>query len=237
MPHYQYGQHRIEYSLRRSARRTLSISVDRKEGVVARAPLNMPEQKILAFIAAKAGWILRHQLAQQALAATAPWQPLAAGARLYYRGDNYRLEVREPGPGLRGQAVRLEDAQLIVSTHSAEEAVLRELLSHWYRREAMRLLRPRIKCYSEQLGLPMPPLYIRTQARRWGSCNSAGEIRLNWRLVLLPPQLADYVCAHEVCHLKVMNHSARFWRLLGSLCPDWQATRRELRDTAGRYDF
>jgi predicted metal-dependent hydrolase len=237
MPHYQYGQHRIDYSVRRSARRTLAVSVDRQEGVVARAPQKRPEQKILAFSAAKAGWILRHQLAQRAQFQSAPQLPLGAGAMVLYRGEKYPLRVEASKPALSTPPVHLEGAGLVVCTPVAEAAVLRELLSHWYRREAMRLLRPRIRHYSEQLGLPMPPLYIRTQARRWGSCNSAGEIRLNWRLVLLPPLLADYVCAHEVCHLKVMNHSARFWRLLGSLYPDWQAARRELRDTAGQYDF
>ncbi len=109
------------------------------------------------------------------------------------------------------------------------DALARAAMERWYRQQARRLLYPRLAFFAAQLGLPAPALFIREQQRRWGSCNSRGEIRLNWRIMLGPAEVADYLCAHEVCHLRQMNHSARFWRLVGKLVPDYKELRQKLK--------
>jgi hypothetical protein len=106
---------------------------------------------------------------------------------------------------------------------------VRGALALWYRRQAALLLPPRAAFFAQALGLKTPPsVTVRDQKRRWGSCNAKGEVRLNWRLVMAPPDLSDYVAAHEACHLRVPNHSPSFWELLASLLPDCRARRRRL---------
>ena len=83
--------------------------------------------------------------------------------------------------------------------------------------------------YAAQLGLPPPPVALSNARTRWGTCSARGRIRISWRLAHLSPELADYVVAHEVAHLKEMNHSRRFWAVVETLYPRYRAARREIR--------
>lgn len=85
------------------------------------------------------------------------------------------------------------------------------------------------RLYAERLGVDKPKVLVRDQAKRWGSCTSKGELRFNWRIVMGPMSLVDYVVAHEVCHLRVADHSARFWKLLGMIQPDHETCKERLR--------
>lgn len=96
-------------------------------------------------------------------------------------------------------------------------------------RRALEVFRPRLAAATARLGVATPPLALSSARTRWGSCSSRSGIRLNWRLIHLPLPLVDYVIAHEVAHLREMNHSARFWALVANLCPDWQQARADLK--------
>lgn len=91
--------------------------------------------------------------------------------------------------------------------------------------------------YSQQLGWAPQAVYIRDQRSRWGSCNLKGELRFNWRLMMAPSPLLDYVVAHEVCHLLIFDHSPAFWRLLGKIMPDYEERRRRLALTGHQYEL
>ncbi|MCB1741201.1 MAG: M48 family metallopeptidase [Gammaproteobacteria bacterium] len=101
-------------------------------------------------------------------------------------------------------------------------------LERWYRAEAKRRLPPRLQRFARLLGREPGTITIRGQSTRWGSCSSRGTISLNWKLLLIDSALADYVLAHEACHLVELNHSARFWRLVAQLMPDYAARRDAL---------
>ncbi len=97
------------------------------------------------------------------------------------------------------------------------------------RRRAMRELPPRLLELAAQHGLHVSRISIRNQRWRWGSCSPNGHICLNWRLVQMPAQVRDYVLIHELMHLKRLDHSPRFWKLVAAACPDYQDARRWLR--------
>ena len=103
-------------------------------------------------------------------------------------------------------------------------------MGRWLRDEAWSLVVPRAAVYAQKLDREAPALRLSNARSEWGSCNARGEIRLNWRLVQLPPALAEYVVAHEVAHLVELNHSPRFWALVEALMPGHLALRRELED-------
>ena len=97
------------------------------------------------------------------------------------------------------------------------------------RRQAAEQLIPRLRALASQHGLTVGRVSIRNQRSRWGSCSRSGAISLNYRLVLMPPSVADYVLIHELMHLQEQNHGRRFWRLVARACPDYREAERWLR--------
>ena len=129
-----------------------------------------------------------------------------------YLGETLRL-VPEPG---RTRVHRRGDELLVPAGDP------REALERWYRRQARAEVAPRLDAACARAGTRYTGLTIRGQRTRWASCSSSGAMSFNWRLLLAPPEILDYVVEHEVCHIEVMDHSPRFWRLLASRSPDWR---------------
>ena len=98
-----------------------------------------------------------------------------------------------------------------------------EVLRAWYRARARAHLKARLDHFAERLGTSYRRLTVRAQRRRWGSCSSGRRISLNWRLILAPPDVVDYVIVHELTHMEEMSHSARYWRLVAARCPNHRA--------------
>ena len=127
-----------------------------------------------------------------------------------------RGSVERRGPVLR------------VSAASLGEDALRSLIERWYRAEATTHFARRVEHYASRLGVRPSKVTIRGQHSRWGSCSAKGTVSLNWRLMLVPGELADYVVVHELCHLRHLDHSPRFWAMVGGVIPDYRRRRRRL---------
>jgi predicted metal-dependent hydrolase len=144
--------------------------------------------------------------------------------RAYYLGRAY--PVRLVRNSLK--TVRLTDDELHLGRCGSMERTL-ELLRDWYCQEAEHLLAGRVRHYARLMKLSVSRLEVRDWRRRWGECRPRdGQVRCNWRLVLLPLEILDYVVAHEVTHLAVPGHPPRFWQKLAKIMPDWEARRRWL---------
>jgi predicted metal-dependent hydrolase len=111
-----------------------------------------------------------------------------------------------------------------------DEHAIAAFVARWLKDEALRAVTPRVAAYAARVRASLPPTQLSNARSEWGSCTHKGEIRLNWRLVQLPPHLADYVIAHEVAHLVELNHSARFWAVVEALFPGHAVARRALGD-------
>ena len=119
------------------------------------------------------------------------------------------------------------DPKLHLFVPPAVEA--RVVLEKALRDKARSVFAERLAHYAPQLGIAAPPLRLSAACTRWGSCSHHGGISLNWRLILMPLPVVDYVVAHELAHLKEMNHSPAFWQVVETLCPNWRDLRRDLR--------
>jgi predicted metal-dependent hydrolase len=117
--------------------------------------------------------------------------------------------------------------------HEAES--VRTALAKWYRRHAQTYFRTSVEHYSAQLGILPPRVFISSAHTRWGSCNAKGEVRLNWRLMQAAQPVIDYVVAHELAHLKELNHSVRFWRLVERIYPEFRQPQTELNAMTQHY--
>ncbi|WP_068637477.1 M48 family metallopeptidase [Thauera butanivorans] len=222
----ELGGQCVELTLRRSpARRTLALQIDHR-GARVSAPLRTPLAEIDAFIRNHAAWLL-DRLGRAAELSRAPVVVPADGCELPLFGRPMRLRIggvsrAQWRPGNDGA----EELHLPARA-DAERALLRALQGRalaWYR--------GRVEEYCLRLALPVPPVRLSNARTRWGSCSSLSGIRLHWRLVHLPPELIDYVVAHEVAHLREMNHSPRFWAVVESVCPAWRTGRARLRQAA-----
>ncbi len=205
----------LSYHLVRARRRTIALFVD-GDGIEARAPRRATIADIEAFIREKERWI-RRRLAEPRR------RPLVweAGARLPWLGRTVTLALRHGEIGVWFSEDRLEFGL-------ADGASLRERALDWMRGQALEFFRERVAELARMHGLRVLVVGLSNAQSRWGSCGSNGRILLSWRLMMLPPHLIDYVAAHELAHLRELNHSPRFWDIVALVYPDHRAARREL---------
>jgi predicted metal-dependent hydrolase len=208
-----------DYRIRRSDRaRRVRIQVS-AEGVEVVVPRRISLAEVEPFVEGKRPWIERTLLGIRAAEEAAPRAVLEDGGEIPYLGRRLSLRTRiEPGRS-RSHVVRDGD-ELRVTVGRAGPDVVREALERWYRREARVEVERRLDAVTARVGRRYSRLQIRGQRTRWASCSAGGAMSFNWRLLLAPPEILDYVVEHEVAHLEVHDHSPRFWALLASRCPE-----------------
>lgn len=128
----------------------------------------------------------------------------------------------------RGRVEKIEDT--LIAAVPAKETALGPLLTTWYRKEAKNIISIRARKYAQSMGQTFGVIHIRDQKSRWGSCSSARNLNFNWRLVMAPEWVMDYVIVHELCHLTHMDHSARFWGLVERYMPDYRTAKQWLKE-------
>ena len=216
----------VDYRLIRARRRTIGMEVD-LSGLTVRAPRWVTLSEIEEALFERAQWIVRALAEWRSRRREVMPREWKSGAPILYRGRELSLEVFPA----RRKHVRPDLFNLTVLHPRAQvESEVAELVGKWLRDEAWALVAPQVEAYAGRIARTPPTLRLSNARSEWGSCNARGEIRLNWRLVQLPPPLAEYVVAHEVAHLVELNHSPRFWALVESLMPGHVALRRELED-------
>ena len=205
----------LSYELVRARRRTIALFVD-GNGIEARAPRHAPIAEIETFMREKEPWIRRRLAAPRRRPIV--WE---AGTTLPWLGQSVTLALR---PGRN--SIRLSCGLLEVGLADGES--LRERVLVWIREQALALFRERVAALSCALDLTVSGIGLSNAKTQWGSCSASGRIRLNWRLILLPTHLVDYVVAHELAHRRELNHSVHFWDVVATLYPRYREARREL---------
>ena len=225
----------IRYTLRRSKRRrrTLQISVG-SDGVRVAVPFRTPNKQVQELVLKRAPWILKQLDKQKERPAP---KKFATGETMPYLGRSLRLVVEKQD--LKNARVRFNhwrfvvDAPVSLEGDALQEEIRRAFLE-WYRVRAAQRAAEGVNLWWRIMGWgKKPPIIIGNQRSLWGSCAADGTLRFNWRLVMMPPTLMEYVVVHELAHLKVRNHSAAFWNVVNRALPDATQLREELRE-AGR---
>ncbi|MGB8811769.1 MAG: SprT family zinc-dependent metalloprotease [Paracoccaceae bacterium] len=206
----------VEITLRRSARsRRFSLRVSKLDGrVTLSLPLRARETEAMAFVREQEGWIRR------ALAGMTPVGAVGFGAVLPFQGQMLTIT---PGSG---RSVQVQGESLLVPGDPAQVAVRIAAFLKVRARDRLALASDH---YAGILGRPYRSLTLRDTRSRWGSCTADGGLMYSWRLIMAPPQVLDYVVAHEVAHLDQMNHSQAFWDVVTRLYPGYQTPRRWLK--------
>ena len=221
----------VSYRFERSRRKSIGFTVG-PEGLVVRAPGWVPLREVDAAVQEKAAWILAklQQMRERARQPVAPAIEWVHGADLPYLGGAVRLCVLA-----HGQEHDVPDGVTALPLSlppGASATQVREAAEAWFRKKARQLFEERLAHFAPQLGVQWRRLSLSSARTRWGSARADGHIRLNWRLIHLPLTQIDYVVVHELAHLRVMDHSPRFWDTVGEVMPDWRERRRLLQDHA-----
>ena len=216
----------VDYRLVRARRRTIGMQIG-LDGLTVRASRWISVREIEAALTERAAWIVRTLIAWRSRRRDVLPREWKTGAPILYRGSELALALHPA----RTRSIAADLFHLTVLHPSPQDGrAIAAFVGRWLKDEALGAVTPRVAAYAARAGTALPPTRLSNARSEWGSCNHKGEIRLNWRLVQLPPHLADYVVAHEIAHLLELNHSARFWAVVETLYPGHAAARRALGD-------
>jgi predicted metal-dependent hydrolase len=228
----------VAYQFARAKRKTIGFAVG-PEGLTVRAPRWTLMAEVESAVKSKGNWILKklaesrdRQTVQES--ARIDWRD---GAQFPFLGQTLTLVLspRHDFAGRGAQCVHDEDAQgasklMIGVASSATPEQIRDITQAWLMRQARDHFSQRLTHFAPLLGVQWKKLSLSNAGTRWGSARSDGSIRLNWRLMHFRPAVIDYVVAHELSHLRVMDHSPRFWDTVGTLVPEYTVLRSQLKD-------
>lgn len=228
----QFGKRNIPYTIQESHnRQTLSISVEDGQ-VLVTFPSGTEEKTYKQILHKKAPWVLKQLAEYEEMSAATHTLQFRSGEKLPYLGRYYRLKVQKKiisAPEIRfskGQFEAILPQQVSTEEHRDH---LYPLYRDWIIQKGNSFANKRITRFTQRLGEVPRDLKIRNMEKRWGSCTPQGRILLNWRIFLAPVSIVDYVLAHELAHLKEMNHTPAYWSTLRMLLPDYEERKEWLR--------
>lgn len=222
--------HTLDYRLLRSKRRTIGFLID-DEGLRVTAPRWVTVAEIELTITEKRAWIFKkiNEQRERSVRRLQPPMEWRDGARLPYLGTDIVVRIADAA----NIGIRFDEQarELHVSLpSSATEQQLKDRVQGWLQTEAKRVFAERLEIYASKLGVAFKGFALSSASTQWGSCTADGRIRLNWRLMHFALPNIDYVVAHELSHLREMNHGPQFWATVQSLLPEFETARKTLRD-------
>ena len=219
-------------------RKHLSVRVLASGVIKVIASIPTPRREISQFLNQYKDWINKNLNECQRIKNKYPPKKFIEGEKFLLKGQEYPLILR---PTIKKdpefQIVHSQFTLFLPSKSPPEIESLRQCLRQFYENLGRQELKKSIDDYSQKMNLYPKAVSFRSQKTRWGSCSQEGHVSLNWRLAAAPPECLDYVVVHELCHLKYMNHSQKFWQLVERYSPHWKIYRKWLRDNRYAFDF
>jgi hypothetical protein len=224
----KWGAHDIPYKYGFSQRKTFALSVHPDLSVTVKAPFGSSSRDIQSFVKRRSAWISRAWRDFEQYFPKLPPRRYIGGETHRYLGRQYRLKIQQTDI----DSVKCLRGYLWVTTKNKPTSEkVKNLLEGWYRSHAETIFQEQLSfCYNKVARhIKSPPaLQIKKMVSRWGSLSQAGRITLNLELIRAPKECIDYVILHELCHVKVKQHSPKFWRLLQSVMPDFEKRKKRL---------
>lgn len=215
--------------LTRSKRRSIALSIESDGSLTVRAPMRAPQVMIEKFIQEKADWIARTREKVKAIAPPPPRQ-YTGGEKFFLLGSSFDLKLVKP------QRPSLQFDSGFTLSHTAQPKG--ELIfTRWYKQQAYEIISERVKYFAQQYGFIPRQVKITSAQTRWGSCSSNGTLNFTWRLIMAPMDVIDYVVIHELTHLRVKDHSKKFWNAVEAVYPEYKKQRKWLRENGKKLNL
>jgi len=230
----------LEYTLKRSKRQSLGISVERDGSVIVRAPFQTEINHIERFVSEKRVWIFQKLAKKKALNRKKPQREFVNGQGFLYLGKSYRLKFIDHAE-LKSQKAKnrktLRLWQGYFELLESEKSKGREHFVSWYKMQLQKQLKTRIPRYDKRIGVAVKGFRILDLGHRWASCGRNGAISFNWRSIMAPIWVFDYILVHEMVHKIERRHSKKFWRLVSRVIPDYEEHARWLNENGADLDL
>ena len=235
MKYIQYGKRKIAFGIERSNRRkTVGIYIHPGRGVVVRCPQFLRFDEISEIVRKRAQWIIEKQKVVKNDSQLSSVKEFVSGESFPYLGRQYRLKVRKTSFE-KEERCKLINGRFLVEIDEQLDGkrvkgIVKKALMNWYLGRAYEKIPQRVEIYARQIGTWPERVEIKNYKRQWGSCSHTGVIRFNWKVIMVPVTILDYVVVHELCHLICSNHSAQFWQKVQTVIPDCKNRRDKLRE-------
>jgi predicted metal-dependent hydrolase len=217
----------IVYTLKRSFKaRLIWLDIKWQTGLTVTVPDAYNIGRLPEYLELNWEWIERNMAKYCDSSSVIYQNSLQKENSIPYLGKFLEVTRKDNSPSVT--TVKLERNHLVVNLNSQAGGGLDHELEQWYRKQADALIRKKVQDISVQMGLVYNRVVIRGQRTRWGSCSCKKNLNFNWRIIMAPEPVIDYVIVHELSHLKLMNHSKKFWRLVEIYCPKWHEYREWL---------
>ncbi|MBW1702166.1 MAG: M48 family metallopeptidase [Deltaproteobacteria bacterium] len=215
----------LEYTLKRSNRKSMGISIERDGTIMMTAPHHAELIDIEKFVSEKRIWIYQKLAQKKALNREGPKREFVNGQGFLYLGKSYRLKLID-GSGIKsGRSSKTAPLRLwhgYFELAETENAKARNHFISWYRKQIKKQLKERIPRYDKRIGVKVKDVRILDLGHRWASCGKNGSINFNWRSVMAPVWVFDYILVHEMVHMIERGHTDRFWSLVARVMPDYE---------------
>ncbi len=206
----------------RSKRRTIALVIERDGSLTIRAPLRAPQAQIQQFIHDKTDWITRTREKLKSIVPT-PAREYTDGEKFPVLGSLFDLKLVKP----QRPSLQFDNGFNLSSAAQKKGAAI---FTRWYKERALEILTNRVDQYARQYKFNPKQIKINSAKTRWGSCSPNGTLNFTWRLVMAPLEVIDYVVVHELAHLRVKDHSSKFWNVVESIYPEYKKQRKWLRE-------
>jgi predicted metal-dependent hydrolase len=215
----------------RSKRRTIALIIERDGSLTVRAPLRAPTSAIETFIQQKADWITRtREKIKNTLREPVLGKQYTDGEKFLFLGSSFDLKL----VGFQKPLLHF-DGGFFLSLAAQQKG--EQVFTRWYKDRALEIISERVSHYSEKYNFSPGKVKINSAKTRWGSCSPSGTLNFTWRLVMAPLDVIDYVVVHELAHLRVKNHSSKFWKAVAAIYPDYQKQRKWLRENGAALNL
>lgn len=244
LEHVRVRGRNVEIS-RRAYKRSLGMTLKMNGVIRVSAPKGIPTSKICDFVESQEAWIETNLKKYESVRSAFPKKEIREGEMFPYLGANYPLTF-EPMSGAGRPCIKLQSGKLIcqirremwhVFDRTAAHPELYPALCSFYKKKSREVLISSVNEFSKRMQLQPTGLSFRAQKTRWGSCSSRGRISLNWKLIIAPLEVLNYVVVHELAHLKFYDHSKSFWGLVATQVPDFSVRRHWLKENQFLADF
>jgi predicted metal-dependent hydrolase len=213
----------------RSKRRTIALIIERDGSFTVRAPMRAPRAAIETFIQQKADWITRTREKMKIIQPTVE-RRYTDGEKFLFLGSSFDLKLVE----FQKHLLHFDSGFFLRRTAQAQG---QQVFTRWYKKQAYEVISERVKYFSAKYNFTPKQIKISSAKTRWGSCSPNGTLNFTWRLVMAPLDVIDYVVVHELAHLRVKNHSSKFWNLVESIYPEYKKQRKWLRENGDKLSL
>ncbi len=218
----------VAYSIQRSFRaRHVRLVVRGEKGLTVVLPSGYDLDHLPVLLQEKSQWILKSLARYSQAPRNGAGRELRSGSRIPYLGQ--KLKIVKSQLLTVPESIRLDGDQLLINLNN-HKIKLSLVVEWWYRQQAEKLIKKKVAELCPRLRVSCNRIVIKGAKTRWGSCSRKGNVNFNWKLMMVPEPVLDYVVIHELCHLKEMNHSSKFWQLVGEHCPEWRKHRQWLKN-------